>query len=328
MENKEIYVVYLTTYLGDKMPKYYIGSTSLKNIKNGYNGSVRSKKWCEIYKKEQTENKHLFKTEVIYECYDRIAALDLEYKFQKIAKAVEREDYYNMRYAGGEFGKRNLTTPESIAKGLETKRKNGTLGCTKETAKKIVETKRKNGTLKHTDKFKENYKKSMTLPDGTWNNNTEKRLKTNLIVNENGLTNNQLIGIKVREIKLNNLDENGLNSFQRAGKKLSVYLKTPDETGKTPAEIKGAIISKTLIEKGLRKGKLNSQAKKINIYDNNDNVIFECHGNFKDICKENDLPFKSLRNSYVNDGKKLYVKSKPSIKKYIIYSGWYAKEIE
>lgn len=70
------YVIYLTEYLGDKLPRWYIGSTFKDNIiTNNYNGTPKSKKWKCLYKEEQTNNKHLFKTEIIYECYDREAAI-------------------------------------------------------------------------------------------------------------------------------------------------------------------------------------------------------------------------------------------------------------
>ena len=132
------YVIYLTEYLGDKLPRWYIGSTFKDNIiTNNYNGTPKSKKWKCLYKEEQTNNKHLFKTEIIYECYDREAAIDIERKFQVLANAVQRDDYMNMSYAGGSFGNGNLTTPESIAKGLETKRKNGNNVCKEETKMKI-----------------------------------------------------------------------------------------------------------------------------------------------------------------------------------------------
>lgn len=136
----KIYVVYLTEYFGDKLPRWYIGSTFKENvIKNGYNGSHRSKKWRDIYNQEQKDNKHLFKTHIMYECYDRSVAIDIEYKFQVLSNCLSRDDYMNMSYAGGDFGKRNLTTPESIAKGIETKRINGTLKRSAETILKISE---------------------------------------------------------------------------------------------------------------------------------------------------------------------------------------------
>ncbi len=134
------YVIYLTEYLGDKLPRWYIGSTYKDNIlKNNYNGSPRSKKWKDLYKQEQKENKHLFNTQIIYECYDREVAIYIERKFQVLANAVERDDYMNRSYAGGSFGKTNLTTPESIAKGIETKRRNGNNIPSEETKRKISE---------------------------------------------------------------------------------------------------------------------------------------------------------------------------------------------
>lgn len=39
MENKK-FVVYKTIYSGDKLPKYYIGSTSYEKILSGYLGST------------------------------------------------------------------------------------------------------------------------------------------------------------------------------------------------------------------------------------------------------------------------------------------------
>ena len=78
----KVYVIYLTEYLGTKLPRWYIGSTFKDNIlKNNYNGSPKSKMWKTIYKEEQINNKHLFKTEIIYECYDREVAIDIERKF-------------------------------------------------------------------------------------------------------------------------------------------------------------------------------------------------------------------------------------------------------
>lgn len=323
------YVIYLTEYLGDKLPRWYIGSTFKDNIvKNNYNGSPRSKKWKTLYEEEQTLNKHLFKTEIIYECYSREAAIDIERKFQIHANAIERDDYMNMSYAGGSFGKSNLTTPESIAKGLETKRKNGTLGCTKETAIKIVETKRKNGTLNHSEETIQKYKISMTLEDGSWNNNNEKRLKTVLTPNENGITIAEIGSQNMRNTRMNKIDENGLNDFQVAGINHSIRMNTVLENGETEAKRRGKIISSTRKERGLAKGSKNPTAKKINIYNEKDELMFECHGNFKDVCSKNNLPFTSLANSYKNDCRKLYITCLPNNKEYIPFTGWYAKEIK
>jgi len=59
------YIVYITKYKGNLLPPFYIGSSYEEKILNGYNGSIRSKKYKEIYKKEQKENKHLFITRIL-----------------------------------------------------------------------------------------------------------------------------------------------------------------------------------------------------------------------------------------------------------------------
>jgi len=87
---------------------------------------------------------------------------------------------------------------------------------------------------------------------------------------------------------------------------------------------------------GLSKGKIagdkNGRAKKIGIYDDLNNLIFLCKGNFEKTCNENNLPFMSLKKSYIKGGIPIYQSKKAkgdAIKngktKYI---NWYAKEIK
>lgn len=79
------------------------------------------------------------------------------------------------------------------------------------------------------------------------------------------------------------------------------------------------------------KGENNPRAKHFNIYDSNDNLIFECKGNFHKTLKDNDMPSGLFRKSASNNGEKIslpkrarkYLREKH--KKYI---GWYAKEIK
>lgn len=91
-------VVYLTMYVGEKLPKWYIGSSTLEKINNGYNGSVTSKKYAEIYKEEQKHNKHLFKTRILSFHKSTQEALDEELRVQKLHEVVANIKYMNMSY--------------------------------------------------------------------------------------------------------------------------------------------------------------------------------------------------------------------------------------
>lgn len=83
------------------------------------------------------------------------------------------------------------------------------------------------------------------------------------------------------------------------------------------------------INKGNINGSDNPNAKRINIYDKECKLIFECNGDFKKICKDNNLPFVSLYRSYKNNGKLIYNTErgiKDATKRgFIDYIGWYAK---
>lgn len=66
MTSKSTYCVYLTFYSGNKLPPFYIGSSSVHRvIEENYHGSVRSKEYSKIYYSELKENPHLFSTEII-----------------------------------------------------------------------------------------------------------------------------------------------------------------------------------------------------------------------------------------------------------------------
>jgi len=60
-----IYCTYITFYSGNKLPPFYIGYSSVEKVKNGYNGSVSSKLYKNVWEKERKENSHLFKTKII-----------------------------------------------------------------------------------------------------------------------------------------------------------------------------------------------------------------------------------------------------------------------
>ena len=87
--------------------------------------------------------------------------------------------------------------------------------------------------------------------------------------------------------------------------------------------------SKKAISDNLKKQKLLS--KEFIIYNENDEIQFEIHGRFDTFCKENNLPFTALRDSYLNEGARIYLsKNKTRITKiknsgFWKYKGWYSK---
>jgi hypothetical protein len=106
MNNK--FVVYLTTYLGDNLPKYYIGSTSeIKALSGKYFGTIRSKRYRKIFESELKNNKYLFSLKILSYHNNRNDALIEELRIQKENNVVESELYFNESYAsiGGCFGR-------------------------------------------------------------------------------------------------------------------------------------------------------------------------------------------------------------------------------
>jgi hypothetical protein len=99
MSNETIYCTYLTSYSGNKLPQFYIGSTSVKNIKEGYHGSVKSKKYQKIWTSELKEKPYLFKTSIISYHTSREEAIVKEKFFQKSLNVVKSDMYINMSLA-------------------------------------------------------------------------------------------------------------------------------------------------------------------------------------------------------------------------------------
>lgn len=102
----DIYAVYLTSYSGNKLPPFYIGSSSVKKIEKGYRGSVRSKKYKNLWEKEIKEHPYLFKTIIISTHKTRKEATEKEHKLQKQLGVVKSDMYVNMSLAttNGFFG--------------------------------------------------------------------------------------------------------------------------------------------------------------------------------------------------------------------------------
>jgi len=76
-----------------------------------------------------------------------------------------------------------------------------------------------------------------------------------------------------------------------------------------------------------KKGSKSPTALKINIFNNNNELMFECNGNFNKVCKENNLPFSALRTSYRTNIKIFFTNKaeKEAItRNEIHFKGWYA----
>jgi hypothetical protein len=110
-----IYCVYLTTYKGSKLPPFYIGSTTVDKIINGYKGSVSSKKYKIIWMKELSEHPELFSTKIITTHSNRKTALEKEYQFQLAVKAPSNSMYINEAYAKKGFAYGVKQPPNNIA---------------------------------------------------------------------------------------------------------------------------------------------------------------------------------------------------------------------
>jgi len=78
-------------------------------------------------------------------------------------------------------------------------------------------------------------------------------------------------------------------------------------------------------------GSKNPAAREIQIFDKEGNLMFECYGNFKTVCNNNNLPRNALQKSYLNNGAKIFTSERPQTLKVYENNGntkfrfWYAK---
>ena len=94
-QSKLPYCVYLTTYSGNKLPMFYIGSSSIEKIQKGYKGSVSSKKYKHTWKEELKQNPQHFKTHIISYHTTRIEATKRENELQIKLNVVKSPLYTN-----------------------------------------------------------------------------------------------------------------------------------------------------------------------------------------------------------------------------------------
>ncbi len=107
INKKHDYCCYLTIYSGNLLPPFYLGSSTVDKINNGYHGSVRSKKWQVIYEKELQNNPHLFNTSILKTTATRKMSLAIELFLQKKNGVVKSNFFFNESLAqkDGMFGR-------------------------------------------------------------------------------------------------------------------------------------------------------------------------------------------------------------------------------
>lgn len=126
-----IYCTYLTIYRGNKLPPFYIGYSSVNKVMNGYHGSVKSRKYKNIWENELKESPQLFYTRILSE-HDTIGeAKAKETKLQKYVNAHKNPLYINRNIAGESFYLEHHSE--------ETKARLSRRHSSKETRKKISE---------------------------------------------------------------------------------------------------------------------------------------------------------------------------------------------
>jgi hypothetical protein len=117
-----VFCVYLTTYRGKALPPFYIGSTSIKKVENGYHGSVLSAAYKSIWKQELAKNPELFSTQILSKHTTRQEALEHELRLQKDLDVVNSRLFINKALASGCFGNMD---EDSIKKMRATKKAQG-----------------------------------------------------------------------------------------------------------------------------------------------------------------------------------------------------------
>jgi len=147
---------------------------------------------------------------------------------------------------------------------------------------------------------------------------------------------------KVEKFKESCLDRYGVeNVFQSEEIKEKIKLKNLEKYGvenpsQNPEIMKKMITTRKnndILFNRKYDGEKNSNSKKIIIYNHNDEVQFECNGTFKQVCKDNNLPYGPLYSSYRNNGERIFIKKhsikhlnkNPHNQKFI---NWYAKLVE
>jgi hypothetical protein len=97
------------------MPMFYIGSSKVTKIINGYHGSVSSKMYKFIWKNELKTSPNLFKTKIISTHKTRQEAYVCEERLQRKLNVVSSDLYLNMTIANGNFDSTSIEIRKLIS---------------------------------------------------------------------------------------------------------------------------------------------------------------------------------------------------------------------
>lgn len=94
-----MFVTYLTIYDGDKLPPFYIGSSTEKRISAGYRGSVKSKVYSKLWQEELENHPELFDIVILDKFKTRKEALVEELRLHNLHDVRKNDQFVNMAYA-------------------------------------------------------------------------------------------------------------------------------------------------------------------------------------------------------------------------------------
>jgi len=309
-----IYCTYITFYRGNKLPPFYIGSTSVAKIANGYHGSVGSMEYKSIWKSELLYNSNLFETKIISKHNTRQAAFEKELLLQQATDAPNNVLYINRSYARKDF----LKNVNNIKRGPY-----GPTGPRSEQAKQNI----RQGIANNKNK-----NKSQARIDG------EKRAA----LKRTGLKRGPMTQIHKDKISKGNTNKTPWNKGKKMNELIENYISPwqgKSHTEETKKKIKNSALNrpgkkwtdshKENFKKSVS-GSRNNTARKINIYDKLGVIKYACYGNFDAILNENRLPGRALKTSLHNHGTPIFTKlnklGKPTklALKWAHFVGWYA----
>jgi hypothetical protein len=88
-------------YRGNQLPPFYIGSSSIDRLNEGYRGSVISNQYKATWNYEILNHPELFSTRIISQHSTREEAYDKELSLQKKLNVVKSPLYINLAFANG-----------------------------------------------------------------------------------------------------------------------------------------------------------------------------------------------------------------------------------